>query len=188
MILDSYGEILYQHVGSMSKLELNEVLRSFPNSVATINQLIQQTSDSPRNPYLNFTLAAEYQKYASVLEKEARRAFLSRSNAYFRQAAKNCREKHDTLLIEKTQLFQCLNNVLQNKARRSIRTIEKKMGLDNIGIDNLPVAYYVLANAYLQLENKDQAQHYYQALTEIKGGKYYQTALAKAFQAEKLPR
>ena len=182
MILNSYGEILYQKVGFIDKFELNELLSSFPNNIASINQLHQQASDSQQNPYLNFMLASEYQKYGSVLEKEARRAFLSRSDAYFRQAVKNCRAENDTLLVEKTKLFQCLNDVLENKAKRSIKTIEKKIGLENISASNLPVAYYVLTNAYLQLEEKEQAQQYYRALTETIGGKYYQAALEEAFR------
>lgn len=181
MIVDGFGQILHQHVGYLDKQAMRRLLSSFPDNVRSIHQAYRPVLDSPKNPYLLFTLATEFQQSAAELDGKAQQAFLSHSDQYFRLVAKYGHAANDALLLEKNQLFRCLSHTLENRPRRSIRMIERKIGLKNISPDNLPIAHYVLARAFLKLGDKDQAQEHYQTLRQLKGREPYQTFLKKAF-------
>lgn len=181
MILDSFGGILYQHVGYLDTPTLKKLLSSFPTNTRSLNLLHQQASDSEGNPYTLLALATAFQEYGAALTAEAQEVFLERSDTYFRQVIKNSRPT-DTLLLEKAELLQSLNDALAGRPKRSIKTVEKKIGLDNVSRNNLPVAYYVLICSYLRRGDEDQARTCYRTLRQTKGSQPYVARLQDDFE------
>lgn len=125
MIVDSWGGALYKSVGYKDKQFVKKLLINFSINLAGINRATQILLKKPEHVGLNMRLAQKYQDYAVVLKKDARVAFLKKSNKYLKKSKKLNKKGDKPITDERIELLRILNKSYFGNARSVLKKIDK---------------------------------------------------------------
>ncbi len=167
IISDYDGEILYRSVGYLDRRAVEDLLASFPANVENIYRAKSLLKEDQKDQHRLFNLAVAYQKSAKELKGVAQYEFFSQSNKYFVLSKKNA-DKKDEVFQEKIELNLALNLLYENNVKSCIKKVEKKIGYENINIENKSLASFILAKAYQKEGKIEKSREYFK---NIKRGK-----------------
>ncbi|PCI31509.1 MAG: hypothetical protein COB60_11475 [Flavobacteriaceae bacterium] len=116
---------LYKSVGYKDRQYIKKLLTNFSVNLVGINRAIQVLLKKPEHIGLNMRLAQKYQDYAAVLNKDAKLAFLKKSNNYFKKAIKFNKATDNSTIDERIELMRLLNKSYLGSSKSVLKKIEK---------------------------------------------------------------
>ena len=173
LILDGWGNILYTSVGYKDKKEITTLLESFSINMAPVHQGLSILEKDEENAYSNVRVAQKFQDGAFVLKGESEKAFLRRSNSYFKDGLKFV-PKDKPALEEKVELLMALNKAYGGSCKSVLKGLHKI--LPKIDESNKSLYYYIEFYCY-QTQNEDtKASECYAKLAALNSSTYLMKA------------
>ncbi len=171
MILDYRGELLFKAESYSDPNAILDLLSAFPEDVSELYKGLGKYGRDKKDPANLYDLATAYQNCALRSDSPAREIFVKESNKIFKKAKTACKKQKDYPKIDRINLLIPLNQVISDQAEKGIEAVLNQ--LDEIGEENLSLAYYVLVTGFLAQENQEMATKYYTKLKTSPGGEEY---------------
>jgi len=173
IITDSWGNELYKSVGYKDKNAIKKLLTGFSINLAGINRASHILYKKPEHVGSNLRVAQKYQDYASVMEKDAKIAFIRRSNYYLKKAKKY--NKDNLVIDERIDLLKTLNRSYVGSAKGVLKKIDKIF--KNVNSKNEGLFYFVKYFSAHKVKNKKLEN---EMLDKLKSNPNYGLYLKKA--------
>lgn len=155
LILDSWGNKLYQSVGYKHKGRVKELLKSFSVNMLFINRAMGILEKSKKNGNSNLRVAQKYQDAILVLKGEAKKSFVKQSNSYLKKAQKKFGRKILAKTKQKIELLKLLNKAYLSRTKSTLNKIDK-MKVEEIDESNKSLLSFI--RFYCLKENGDSEE------------------------------
>jgi len=172
VIIDASGNVLLKEIGYKSEEQMVNLLSGFPEEVEEIYIPLEQMDENPKNPKAICNLAKAYQEIAKSSSGKGKDVMIKSSNYYFSKAQKIFKKDKNNIELERINLYKCYNLILNERPKPAIKNLEKT-GIENVRESNKVLCYFIAANAYIALEDKKNAQKYFEKLKVIEGANNY---------------
>lgn len=150
-LVDMNGDMIYEALGFSNAAFSNKEFEGFPgNSQSLYKNLIFKDKKNPTDEEL-FNLATSYQVLLQISENNARNSFLRLSNNFFDKCIK---KTSNISYMESSELGKLFNFALTDSGQKVV----KKLEISKVSDENKPFAYYILAKANYQENNKEEAE------------------------------
>lgn len=180
VIIDGYGNILHREIGYKSEEQILRLLSGFPDNIKELESPLAVLNEESKNPDALFEVAFNYQKIAKKAEGKSKNIFIGESNSYFVQAKKFYKKAKKTEKIECVELLKCYNKIILGQSKSAIKEIEKT-GIENLQKCNLALAYYVVINGFIDLQDIEKAKLYFEKLKNLNAGSDYVTEIESSY-------
>lgn len=168
LILDSWGNKLYQTVGYKGKKFIERLLKDFSVNLVFINRAMEFLQKSEDNANLNLRVAQKYQDVIFALEREAKRAFLRKSNYYLKRAKKLFSKEVSNQTKQKIDLLQLLNRAYSNRTKSTLRRIDK-IEVAKVEDSNKSLYHFIRFYCLNERGNKEESLKELENLEKIGG-------------------
>lgn len=124
MVLTTFtGETIWEATGYRDAESYLSILRSVPENVKELNQLIGNLEENKADARAIFLVGKEFLKIGKDLKsKDLKYSFLECCEKYLSKAQKNSK---DANLTEEIELYSSLNDVYWDKHKKALKKIEK---------------------------------------------------------------
>lgn len=183
IILDPYGDVIEERIGFQAEGVIAAMLKGYPSDISKLNLSLQSYNVNKESPISNYEVGLTYQQYLKESTASARNSFLKKSNQYLSQAQKLAEKAGDKLISEKAMLTQIAGQQLIGQHKKVIKSLNGKLDIQSLEIDNQGYAYFLLFSSFNALGQADQANEYLTKLMDMPEAKYY-LALAKKEKSE----
>lgn len=167
-IVDGWGNELYSFIGYRDKTQTLKILKNFSINMASIHQALTILEKSETSVFSNIRVAQKFQDVGFVVEGDAKKAFISRSNSYLKTSSKIA--KKNIKVIQKIELLGLLNKAYFKSYKGTLKKLDK--GFKNIDESNKDLYNYIQFYCNHFQENTEEADKYYQLIN----GAYKQKA------------
>lgn len=181
MILDSWGDILYQSTGYMSDSEVEKILQSFPADVERLNKALATFHEDKKNKNKLVIVALAFQEYGKESKGQGEITFLRKCDEYLNHAKKRS-SKDEVVFREKVEILKALNKVYWGKENVAIKTLRDKIGIEKICKENQALANFVLTNAFIGIQDKNEAEKFFVKLKNSEGSEEFIKQIGCMFQ------
>ena len=93
LLLDSSGDVIWQHTGYLREEPYVKALELVPDDVHGLNVRLEELEKSPDDPVALFHIGLAYQELGTVIDGNLMYNFISRSNHYLKKSLKKSSEK-----------------------------------------------------------------------------------------------
>lgn len=150
-LLDMNGDVIYETLGFTNAAFFNKEFEGFPNNSDSLYKNLNfKDKKNPTDEELS-NLATSYQVLLQLSKNNARNIFLRLSNIFFDKCIK---KTSDINYKETSELGKFFNLALTDSGQKVV----KKLEISRISDENKPFAYYILAKANYQENNKEEAE------------------------------
>ena len=171
-IVDPLGNCVHDIEGYQSAYSMAQLLQNFPEDVKPVVAALQKLEANPEDPMLMLGVAAAYQNCTKPLDAKGRGIFLRAGDSYLKQAKRSFKKAEKEAGLERVELLDCCGRLLQDKAKKVIKTLEK-MGAENVHPENKALACYIASMGYLELEDAENAKIFAAKLQQQEDGDNY---------------
>lgn len=168
-IVDGWGNELHSFIGYRDKVQTLKILNNFSVNMTTVHQALTILEKSETSVYSNIRAAQKFQDMGFVLEGDAKKSFIARSNSYLKASSKFA-EANDVKINQKIELLQLLNRAYFKSYKGTLKKLDK--GFKNIDESNKGLYNYIQFYCNYFQKNKIEAEKYYQLIS----GSYKQKA------------
>ncbi len=176
-ILDPSGEIVYQQLGYMDRLQLAKTLKKFALNTAYLQRDLSMFYRK-QNSVTSFRLAQKYQNYAIYLKDDVKGSILSVAAIYFNKTKNFLKEenKKNKAIEQKIKLCEIQTILIRNNYKRSLKLLKKRFKENTVESANKKL-YYFLYYVALKGLNNSQADSW---LAKLKTTNNYQVYLKRS--------
>ena len=173
-------EVLYQAKGYKTKKDIVWLLSGFPNHIEELSKPLKLLKDDPKNPVLLCNVAIGYQNCAKTLSEKARDIFIKMSFSYFNSSKKYFKKKKDVTSIQRIDILKCYSDIIKGHPKSAIKELGKAE-VENIQESNKALAYFIMVNGYMELEDITNANLYAEKLKLLAESSSYVEELSRAY-------
>ncbi|PCH77882.1 MAG: hypothetical protein COB98_02135 [Flavobacteriaceae bacterium] len=141
IVTDSWGNQLYKETGYKDKKRISELLTNFSVNLAGINRVSLVLFKKQDHVGSNVRVAQKHQDYGFLLKKDAKVAFIRRSNYYLRKAKKYNKGSGNLVLDERIDLLKMLNKSYMGSPKSVLKKIDKSF--KSVAVKNQGLFYFV---------------------------------------------
>lgn len=156
-VININGDELFGFLGYPGPSTIAKELKDFPGSVSGLYESMEFADAVKPNAEECMGAGAGLQGIAQTCTGNAKKIFLNESNAYFKKCKKLSK---DEILTQQAALGMALNEVLGGNPKKALSDVN----VNAVKPENKGLALYILAQANINLNDKDKAQHYVQQL------------------------
>ncbi|EJL75099.1 thioredoxin family protein [Chryseobacterium populi] len=150
-LVDINGDVIHQTLGFQNSKYFDQEFNGFPEGTEDLyTSLNFKDKKNPTDEEL-ITLATSYQVLLQKSENTARNKFLTLSNNFFNKCIKKTSDAKNKEISELGKFFNLALTNSENK-------VVKNLDTSKISEENKSYAHYILAKAYYQTSNKNEAE------------------------------
>jgi len=174
-ILDATGEIVYNHIGYLSKSQLKNTLNTY-----SLNMNYLQSSYlinfEKETTFSNTRIAQKYQEYSILLDDKLKKKFLLLSKKYLDKSRKSLKQ-NENKYIQKIELLYLQGYVLNGDYKKVFKKLESNFKEEEIQNSNKSLYCFLNYMVYENGGNDEVAQKWLDHLVAQKGNKIYLTQI-----------
>lgn len=173
-IMDPNGEVVYQHMSYMNKVQVKKLLNKYALNTSFLqrdyliyNQNINSTS--------SFRLAQSYQNYSIYLDENVRNDFLSLSMNYLKEVKKLLKKenKNDISMNQKIELIEIQEKLIRGDYSKCIKELSKSFKEEKIDERNRSLFYFISYVANKGVNDTENSEIWFEKLKSTANNAIY---------------
>ena len=173
-IMDPNGEVVYQHMSYMNKVQVKKLLNKYALNTSFLqrdyliyNQNINSTS--------SFRLAQSYQNYSIYLDENVRNDFLSLSMNYLKEVKKLLKKenKNDISMNQKIELIEIQEKLIRGDYSKCIKELNKSFKEEKIDERNRSLFYFISYVANKGVNDTENSEIWFEKLKSTANNAIY---------------
>jgi thiol-disulfide isomerase/thioredoxin len=173
-IMDPNGEVIYQHMSYMNKVQVKKLLNKYALSTAFLQRdyLIYNQNINSNS---SFRLAQSYQNYSIYLDDNVRNDFLTLSLTYLKQVKKLLKRenRNNISMNQKIELIEIQEKLIRGDYSKCVKELNKSFMEEKIDERNRSLFYFISYVASKGVNSAENSEIWLQKLKSTTNNTIY---------------